>query len=197
MMVLISLLRKNVPNLAFERDWLRQPLNLTLGPIMRTARLQALVMLIFGVSGGAIAEDNSTLHCGSAEVGVFNSAIKGSPFFVLKVQAPTGWKYYPFLMTRDYFEMRCETRANGRKAILLNHFCGGSGCAESNYGIVDAETGKQLLEPEEGYRGNYDRASRILGHPVKSFSCKTHSSTSLGEMGAEGEYCFRSPQELG
>ena len=164
---------------------------------MKTAQLLTVLLLCCGVGKGALAEETVNLRCGNVNVSLFNSPVKGSPFFVLTVQVPSGWKYYPYLMDREYLEMRCETKSNGKKIVLLNHFCGGSGCAESNYGIVDAETGKQLLEPGAGFRGNDDRASRLLGHPVKPFSCKTYSTTSAGAIGVEGEYCFRSSQELG
>lgn len=163
---------------------------------MNAARLLAILLLCLGASKGTLAEE-VPIRCGNATTSLFNSSVKGSPFFVLTVQVPTAWKYYAYLMDREYFEMRCETKSDGKKVILLNHFCGGSGCAESNYGIVDAETGKQLLEPGAGFRGNDDRASRLLGHPVEPFSCKTFSTTSAGIVGAEGEYCFKSSQELG
>lgn len=163
---------------------------------MNTARFFAVLLLCFGVNKGLLAEE-VPFRCGNATASLFNSSVKGSPFFVLTVQVSTAWMYYPYLMDREYFEMRCETKSNGKKVILLNHFCGGSGCAESNYGIVDAETGKQLLEPGAGFRGNDDRASRLLGHPVKPFSCKWYSTSSTSIAGAEGEHCFMSRQELG
>ncbi len=168
----------------------------TLGHIMNAARLFAVLLLCLETSQGALAEE-VTLRCGNATASLFNSSVKGSPFFVLTVQVPIARKYYPYLMDREYFEMRCETKSDGKKVILLNHFCGGSSCVESNYGIIDAETGKQLLEPSAGFRGNDDQASRVLGHPVKPFSCKTFSKTSARTLGAEGEHCFMSSQELG
>jgi hypothetical protein len=135
--------------------------------------------------------------CGKAQVSFFNSSIKESPFFVLKVLTPRGLDaYYPYEVDRDIFELRCETKSDGMQVILFNYLCRGSGCAESNYGIIDSMTGKLLIEPGDRFRGNDDRASQIVGHPIKPFACEKYSTESLGVMSPESEYCFRSPLEL-
>lgn len=164
---------------------------------MNASRLLMVLSLCFCVSEAMLAAEPVLLHCGKADVTLLNSSDIRSPFFVLTVRVLNGQVHYRYRMDGEYFEIRCETKSDGKKVVLLNHFCGGSGCADSNYGIVDSESGNQLLEPTAPSRGNADQASRLLGHPVKPFSCEQYSSTSSAVPDAEGEYCFRSPLELG
>lgn len=158
--------------------------------------LVALLLVGVAVSRSGAAAETTHIRCGKTDFGVFNSPIKESPFFVLSLSGPGGLRFYPFLVTRDFLEVRCETTAEGSEVFLLNHVCGGSGCRD-NYGIIDTETGRFLLEPGDGFRGNDDEAARVLGHPVQPFTCtKKHSDTSQADEGANGEYCFHTPLEL-
>jgi hypothetical protein len=98
---------------------------------------------------------------------------------------------------RDYLKVRCETTSAGASVILFNHVCGGSGCTDSNYGVIDTETGNLMLEPGRGFVSNKDEAEHLLGLPVRLFTCgKGHSDTSLTDRDDNGEYCFHTPLEL-
>ena len=101
-------------------------------------------------------------------------------------------------MDLDILKVRCETTADGAAVVLFEHRCSGSGC-KFNYGVIDAETGRRLLEPGDGRSGgNEETAERILGHPVRPFECSIGlSSTSQAEGSTNGEYCYVSAQELG
>jgi hypothetical protein len=101
-------------------------------------------------------------------------------------------------MDLDLLKVRCEATSDGAMVILFEHSCSGSGC-DSNYGVIDAETGRLLLEPGDGRSGGNEEATApILGHPVRRFECSGRlSSTSQAEGGANGEYCYVSPQRLG
>lgn len=159
-----------------------------------------IVAVLFGtfLSTDAVGQ-TTTVSCGSAQFSVFNSAIAESPFFVLRVATPTGWpRYYPLYMGLDFLKVRCEAIAGGAEAILFEHSCSGSGC-DSNYGVIDVETGRLLSEPGDGRSGgNQEATARILGHPVRAFECNGGlSSTSQTEGGTNGEYCYVSPQEQG
>lgn len=160
--------------------------------------LSAILILISSTTETVAAEDN-LLTCGNTTVSLFNSKVKESPFYILKIKTPSAEFQYPYYMDREFFELRCEESARGKKYVLFNWKCGGTGCNEAGFGLVDADTGKIRLKPGGRWRkdGNWDKASKILGHPIKPFSCKKFSRTSTGTLGAQGELCFVSPQELG
>jgi hypothetical protein len=148
----------------------------------------------FNLAGAA--EPVSSFQCGKSRVQLFNSAKKETPFFVLTISGSSGEVYYPYLVEREFFEIRCENGAKSKVFILFNHFCGGSGCAETNYGIVDSDSGKILLAPGDRFVGNADKAAKILGAPVRRFSCEAFSKSSDAKP-QNGEYCYLSPIELG
>jgi hypothetical protein len=134
------------------------------------------------------------LICGGRSIGIFNSNIPESPFFVLDVG---GVDHIPFSMENEYFAVRCEKDLKGRDRLLILHSCGGSGCADqANFGIVDPRTGKILLRPNARHRGNWNKAVAVLGKKFKPFECDTHSKTSVTESQNGGDYCFVSPLVL-
>ena len=162
-------------------------------------RRYLVAIVLFGAFTSPEAVGQTAMPCGNAKFSVFNSAIPESPFLVLQVAIPRGWpRYYPLYMDLDFLKVRCEATASGVPAILFEHSCSGSGC-KLNYGVIDAETGRPLLEPGDGRTGgNQEATERILGHPVRPFGCTAGlSSTSQAEGGANGEYCYVSAQELG
>jgi hypothetical protein len=95
---------------------------------------------------------------------------------------------HKFEIQKDYLHLRCETTSTGKSVIFINHFCGGSGCADlGNYGIIEANTGKVILEPNEPFKGNAEKAKEIMGKELKPFACKQAGS----------EICMHSKIELG
>jgi hypothetical protein len=164
----------------------------------RSFLVAAVFLLINAVSGSAGAAELATVQCGQAWFSVFNSAVEASPFFVLSVRVPGKHVDFPFWMDREFFFVRCETTSKGTNVILLKHSCGGSGCATYNYGIIDTSTGSFLLGPGDGRRegDNDQEAARLIGHPVRPFSCtKKYSMTSESKEDDYGDRCFLSPLE--
>jgi len=166
---------------------------------MKLTHFLGAILILISSTTETVAGEGDVLTCGKTTVSLFNSAIKESPFYVLKVKAPVAEFHYPYYMDREIFMFRCETSATGKMYVLFNWMCGGTGCNEAGFGLVDTDTGKIRLEPRGRWRsdGNADRASKILGYPIKPFSCEEFSRTSTGAPGAKGELCFVSPQELG
>jgi hypothetical protein len=166
---------------------------------MKFTHLLSVVLIIISSTTETVAAEDNLLTCGKTTVSLFNSTVKESPFYVLKIKAPAAEFHYPYYMDREFFELRCEASASGKKYVLFNWTCGGTGYNEAGFGLVDTDTGKIRLKPGGRWRedGNWNKASKILGHPVKPFSCKEFSRTSTGAPGAQGELCFVSPQELG
>lgn len=165
---------------------------------MKLSHLLGVVLILISSTTETVAAEDNALTCGKATVSLFNSAVKESPFYVLNIKVPFAEYRYPYYMDREFFELRCEASATGKIYVLFNWTCGGTGCNEAGFGLVDADTGKIRLEPGGRWRrdGNWDKASKILGHPIKPFSCKEFSRSSTGTPGAKGELCFVSSQEL-
>ena len=65
-----------------------------------------------------------------------------------------------------WFHAACLKDKTGQDIILFQSFCGGSGCVEDKYGIIQAKTLKLILKPSEKNIGNTKRASQILGYEV-------------------------------
>jgi hypothetical protein len=144
----------------------------------------------------ALAQEPKTFRCGPSDVSVFNSAIKHSPFFVLHASGNWGMSHFSFYVDRNLLQVRCDISASGKPLIVFNHICSGTGCSESNYGIIDPANGRLLLEPGDRFKGNAGSAAQVLGRQVAPFNCRGSSRNSIGDIGASGEYCFATPLEL-
>lgn len=62
----------------------------------------------------------------------------------------------------DYIGGQCVTDSSGKPYIIYQAICGGSGCHDSNWGIIDAASLREVLKPEGE---NTARATGILGAP--------------------------------
>ena len=66
---------------------------------------------------------------------------------------------------RDYVGLKCEVDMKGRAFVLIQGYCGGSGCHDlDNFYIVAAESLEVLLIPRNRDDMNRQEAARILGH---------------------------------
>lgn len=159
---------------------------------MRHIHLLGIVAILIFVATETVAAEGKASLCGKATVSLFNSPIKTFPFYVLKIKVSRQEYRYLYDIEREFFMLRCEASATGKMYILFNWMCGGSGCNEAGFGLVDADTGKIRLKPKGRWRrdGNADKASKILGHPVQAFSCPVFSRASTGMLESTGELCF-------
>ncbi len=60
----------------------------------------------------------------------------------------------------DYIGGTCMQDARGEPRIVYKAFCGGSGCNDENWGIIDPVVLRELLIPSEN---NTERARELLG----------------------------------
>lgn len=60
----------------------------------------------------------------------------------------------------DYIGGGCFSDAQGKPHIVYRVACGGSGCHDSNWGIIDPRALLEILKPDGE---NTERAARILG----------------------------------
>lgn len=159
---------------------------------MRHIHLLSIVVMLIFVATETVAAEGKASLCGKATVSLSNSSIKTFPFYVLNIKVSGLEYHYLYGIEREIFMLRCEASATGKMYILFNWMCGGSGCNEAGFGLVDADTGKIRLKPKGRWRrdGNADKASKILGHPVQAFSCPAFSRASTGVLKSTGELCF-------
>ncbi|MGN6526982.1 MAG: hypothetical protein ACTHL8_11375 [Burkholderiaceae bacterium] len=61
-----------------------------------------------------------------------------------------------------WFHAACVKDGAGRPRLLFQSSCGGSGCPEDRFGIVDPATLALLLRPPTGRHGNIKDADRLL-----------------------------------
>jgi hypothetical protein len=61
-----------------------------------------------------------------------------------------------------WFHAACVKDGAGRPRLLFQSSCGGSGCPEDRFGVVDPASLALLLRPPQGRRGNIRDADRLL-----------------------------------
>ena len=140
-------------------------------------------LMIFSFSCQAAA---NSLVCANVTARVSDATSSADPFFNLELQSPLFKKHYFFEIQKEYFRIRCEQTPKKIYVLLINHFCGGSGCRD-NYRIIDVESGDILLEPTLHIKNNTNEAIEIMGKKIEPFTC--------GE--GNNEICLRSNIELG
>lgn len=128
------------------------------------------------------------LSCGSTAVTILDAPSAKDPYFKVTLKNELINKAYHFEIQKDYLQLRCDKTESGIEVLFINHFCGGSGCADyGNFGIIDVKSGAMLLEPDQPFKGNTQKAKEIMGKEIKNFSC-------TNEM---DEICLHSKIELG
>jgi hypothetical protein len=162
---------------------------------MKKASIILLVFCILTV-GPAVADDTVTkFKCGGASITIYNSNVIESPFFVVSIFNSFGSFSYSFSVENEFLQVRCEKSKDGKDYLLINNYCGGSGCSESNYALIDLKTGNKVLEIAPHPGGNADKAEAILGKKIEPFSCSKYCKGTC-TPNEKGEYCFISPLEL-
>jgi hypothetical protein len=134
--------------------------------------------VLLGLFQSAIAQDRTTssprieFECGGAQISI-DSGPKGfrSPeeafaktgqVVQAKLVVTRGRSKVEFQSWRDidYIGGSCFTDARGKHYIVYRAVCGGSGCHDSNWGIIDPATLQEVLKP---IGENTARATEILG----------------------------------
>lgn len=144
-----------------------------------------IYFFILAFSSHSLAD---SLSCGETNAVITDAKSKNEAFFNLTLKNNGLNKSYQFDIQKDFIHIRCEKTSAGSFVFLINHFCGGSGCADlGNFGIIEAKTGAILLEPNQPFKGNINMAKQIMGKEIKPFTCSKDS----------GEICLHSLIELG
>jgi hypothetical protein len=159
----------------------------------------SIILIIFCIlsAGLAVADDTVTkFNCGGASITIYNSNVIESPFFVVSISNSIGSFHYSFSVVNEFLDVRYEKSKEGKEYLLINNHCGGSGCSESNFALIDLKTGNMVLQIALHPGGNADKAEDILGKKIEPFSCSKHHKGTC-TPNEKGEYCFISPLELG
>ena len=152
-----------------------------------------MLKLIFTLSFVVFSSSSfgDVLSCGSTAVAVSDAPSPKDPYFKVMLKNELITKTYYFDIQNDHLHARCDITESGIEVLFINNACGGSGCADyGNFGIIDLRTGAVLLEPDQRYKGNMQKAKEIMGKEIKKFSC-------YNESDERDEICLYSKIELG
>ena len=144
---------------------------------------------------GETAFSTDIFMCGEAKVSLVLPTEDNSKFNI-NIKNSTNYLSIDYNDSNEYLMIRCQKDHAGKSMVVVNHICGGSGCVESNWSILDPNELKLILASgrPDGSRlkGNHDKAEKIMGLPIKPFSCNNNKGTQNN-----GEYCIASPIKRG
>ena len=103
--------------------------------------------------------------CGLSEVTIEKTGVAESTrFFITAKNKEHETKLV--MSSVDHVNFSCETTIQNRNKILINAYCGGSGCSESTFTVIDARTLQIELVPFQR-KGNQDLVEKILGKKLQ------------------------------
>ena len=168
----------------------RRPLSFYVGrnKLMRTALALTTIFMLCGASLAA-QSDESQMRCGNTVITATAAKVKGGETYVrnfkITLSNNSGAKAFEYSPENEFLHLSCFRSATS-EFLLVNHFCSGSGCSESNYGIVELPSFRVLLTPDDRWKGNASAASALLGVIPLRPNCEAKSPTHL---------CLHSAQE--
>ncbi|NMG65952.1 hypothetical protein GPA19_13455 [Azoarcus indigens] len=120
--------------------------------------------------------------CGDSVVHATTAQARGDVWlqdFVVTLERGGERRVLRFKPENDFLRLHCVAHG-GRGYLVVDHSCGGSGCADHNYGVVDLADFSEPLQPTERYRGNEAAARRLLeGDLPASLDCRDTAGASL------------------
>lgn len=103
--------------------------------------------------------------CGNSTVNIEKvGEWESSRFFITATNGTDDTKLV--LNSVDYVSFACEANIRNQNKILVLAICGGSGCSESTYTVIDARTLKLELVPFQG-QGNLGLVENLLGRRLE------------------------------
>jgi len=103
--------------------------------------------------------------CGDTKINIQKSGEWENTRYIVKAENGTNDTKL-VLSSVDYVSSFCEQSVKGQNKILVLARCGGSGCSESTYIVIDARTLMVELVPFRN-RGNLGLVEELLGRKVK------------------------------
>lgn len=155
---------------------------------MQTAFLKTATLILCGVSSAALAGEPQ-MHCGDTVITASPAKVKGGETYVrnfkITLRNDSVDKAFELSPENDFLNLICFRGASSQY-LLINHVCSGSGCSESNYGVVELPSLRVLLMPTDRWTGNASATSTLLGALPPKPDCSYKSSAHL---------CLNSEQE--
>jgi hypothetical protein len=65
-----------------------------------------------------------------------------------------------------FFHAKCVRSKSGASYLLFQAYCGGSGCVEDKFGLVESKSLKPVVKPNPKNIGNSSAVSKLLGYNV-------------------------------
>lgn len=138
-------------------------------------RIAWIVLGWLALLATAQADEIHSLSCGDSVISVSPAKMRGGEHvlqdFLVTVMRSNNSHTFRYSAKNDFLAVRCEKSINGEQLLLIRHICGGSGCAESNYSIIELRTFKVLLNADSPVKGNQTAAESVVGRPIKPFLC--------------------------
>jgi len=152
------------------------------GKKMKSGKYICIVISVIALLATEVvaAERNIGLQCGGANISVGNTATS----FLINVVSASGQQQYRFKKEKEFLFLRCMADKKGKEMLLINNFCSGSHCIESNFTIINPSNLETILQPNP-IKGNHREAEKILGKSIASFDCEHYSGRQLN-----ADYCF-------
>lgn len=120
-----------------------------------------LIFILFMISIPALSDE---LQCGEATLSIIKTGEWESTRYQI-VAKQKERRTELWLNSVDFVNSKCVSDSKNRYKILINAYCGGSGCSESAYIIINAHTLNVELVPVLD-RSNLVQAEEILGKSV-------------------------------
>lgn len=154
--------------------WGRSSMKKLHSPTRKTKKLVSLaaaVLLLQGLAVQGCRADTFSTTCGSAQFEIIRSN-RGHPL-------DTRYELYGTSFNRalpkrslyiaeqgGWFYASCVPGKQGLPLLLFQSFCGGSGCVEDKYGLVEPTSLRLLIAPPTKNSGNSKQTSLLLGRQV-------------------------------
>lgn len=118
-------------------------------------------ILLLSISLPVLSQE---LQCGKTDVTIKKTGKWESTRYQLIAQLKDR-KTELWLNSVDYVKSQCVMDNKNRNKILINAYCGGSGCSEHTYIIINARTLMVELVPVMR-RSNLTEVEEIIGKPI-------------------------------
>ena len=120
-----------------------------------------LFIIMLTISFPVLSQD---LQCGKADVTITKTGEWENTRFQVVAKLKDR-KTELWLNSVDYVNSRCVLDSKNRNKILVNAYCGGSGCSHHTYIIINARTLMVELVPVMR-RSNLAQAEEIIGKSI-------------------------------
>ncbi len=122
--------------------------------------------LTFCAVSSAAQAGELQMRCANTLITASPAKVKGGEVYLrnfkITLRKGSATKALEFSPENEFLDLSCFESATSR-FLVINHYCGGSGCSESNYGLVELPSFRVLLMPTDRWKGNASTTSTLIG----------------------------------